>query len=48
VASVFESTPCAGLLPAELQGEAVAFHPDGRGYVTVAEGAGAVLHEFTG
>jgi hypothetical protein len=46
VAAAFATTPCSGPLPVELQGEAIAFRPDGRGYVTVAEGSGAVLHEF--
>jgi hypothetical protein len=35
---------CVGPIPFELQGEAIAFRPDGRGYATVAEGAGPTLH----
>lgn len=35
-----------GLETSESQGEAVAFHPDGRGYVTVSEGTNQTLHEF--
>ncbi|KAA1248201.1 PE domain-containing protein [Mycobacterium simiae] len=30
----------------ESQGEAIAFHPDGAGYVTVSEGSGQTLHNF--
>jgi hypothetical protein len=36
--------PCPGPTPAEPKGEAVTFHPDGRGYLTFNESAGAVLH----
>jgi hypothetical protein len=39
--------PCAGPLPAEGQGETVAFQPDGRAYSTVSEGASAELHRFS-
>ncbi len=39
--------PCAGPLPAEGQGETVAFQPDGRAYSTVSEGASAQLHHFS-
>jgi hypothetical protein len=35
---------CVGPIPFELQGEAIAFRPDGRGYATIAEGAGQTLH----
>jgi hypothetical protein len=35
---------CAGPIPFELQGEAIAFRPDGRGYATIAEGSGQRLH----
>lgn len=41
------SVSCAGPAPAEIQGEAVGFRVDGRGYITVSEGAGAVLHRYT-
>jgi hypothetical protein len=37
---------CVGPLPAEKQGEAVAFRPDGRAYITVSEGGAAVLHRY--
>ncbi len=40
------SSPCSGPLPAEVQGEAIAFRPDGRGYVTVSEGVNQVLHGY--
>jgi hypothetical protein len=40
------SPPCVGPLPAEGQGEAVAFRPDGRAYLTVSEGGAAVLHRY--
>jgi hypothetical protein len=30
----------------ESQGEAIAFHPDGDGYVTVSEGSNQTLHNF--
>jgi hypothetical protein len=46
VADALASSACSGPLPFEIQGEAIAFDPDGRGYVTVAEGAGASLHGF--
>ncbi|WP_373198603.1 PE family protein, partial [Mycobacterium marinum] len=36
----------AGPTPDELQGEAIAFHPDGNGYVTVSEGTNQNLHNF--
>jgi hypothetical protein len=39
--------PCAGPIPAEGQGESVAFQPDGRAYSTVSEGASAQLHRFS-
>ena len=42
--SPFATTPCQGPLPSEAQGEAIAFRPDGRSYVTVSEGASPVLH----
>lgn len=41
------SVGCAGPAPAEIQGEAIGFRADGRGYVTVSEGVGAVLHRYT-
>lgn len=47
LSAVLAGTPCTGPVPAESKGEAIAFRPDGRGYVTVGEGSGAVLHTFT-
>ena len=45
----FATEPCRVPLGPELQGEAVAFLPDGRGYVTVSEGRQLVIYltEFT-
>jgi hypothetical protein len=37
---------CPGPVPAEIQGEAVAFRPDGRSYFTASEGAAVPLHRF--
>lgn len=42
--SVFTKAPATGPNPSEQQGEAIAFHPDGRGYVTVSEGSNQLLH----
>jgi hypothetical protein len=44
--SVFASSPCTGPLPSEIQGEAIAFHSNGRGYVTVSEGQRPTLHNY--
>ncbi|CAM4314090.1 PE family protein [Mycobacterium basiliense] len=38
--------PVDGPVVTEQQGEAIAFHPDGRGYVTVSEGSNQTLHNF--
>ena len=38
---------CPAPAPSEGQGEAIGFEATGRGFVTVSEGAGAVLHRFT-
>ena len=38
--------PCHGPVPVEVQGEALGFQPDGRGYFTVSEGANVPLHHF--
>ena len=46
LAAALTGTPCAGPTPAEVQGEAVAFHADGRGYVTISEGVSPVLHIY--
>ncbi|MBT7858807.1 MAG: hypothetical protein HN712_00795 [Gemmatimonadetes bacterium] len=40
----FATEPCRVPLGPELQGEAVAFLPDGRGYVTVSEGRQPVIY----
>ena len=44
--SPFSQQAVAGPVAVEQQGEAIAFHPDGRGYVTVSEGTGQRLHEY--
>jgi hypothetical protein len=44
--SAFASPPCNGPLPNEVQGEAISFRPDGRGYVTISEGTRPVLHHY--
>jgi hypothetical protein len=41
------TAPCAGPVPAESKGEAIAFRADGRAYVTVSEGTSQVLHTYT-
>jgi hypothetical protein len=46
VAEALAGTPCSAPAPAEVQGESVALDPDGRGYVTLGEGAGAPVHRF--
>jgi hypothetical protein len=38
--------PCPGPAPAEVKGEAITFHPDGRGYLTFTEGTSSVLHHY--
>jgi hypothetical protein len=45
--SPFATGSCAGPLPIEVQGEAIAFRTDGRGYVTLSEGTNPVLHTYT-
>ena len=42
--SVFTKSPVTAPDPNEQQGEAIAFHSDGRGYVTVSEGLNQNLH----
>lgn len=37
---------CAAPAPSEAQGEAIGFDSNGRGFLTVSEGVGAVLHRF--
>ncbi|MDT5140324.1 MAG: hypothetical protein QOD58_4586 [Mycobacterium sp.] len=44
--SPFSQQPVDGPVANEPQGEAIAFHPDGQGYVTVSEGTNQTLHEF--
>ncbi|ODR03125.1 hypothetical protein BHQ20_01675 [Mycobacterium intermedium] len=44
--SVFSQQPVVAPAVSETLGEAIAFHPDGRGYVTVSEGTNQTLHEF--
>ena len=46
IAGATGSVQCPGPVPAEVQGEAVGFRPDGRGYVTISEGTGPVLHRY--
>jgi hypothetical protein len=54
VAAALSATPCDGAAPpfgggtsaSEPQGEAIGFTRDGRGYVTVSEGAHQSLHRF--
>jgi hypothetical protein len=46
IADALATAPCQGPVPPESQGEAAAFHSDGRGYVTMSEGAGPVLHQY--
>ena len=54
LAQAFTHASCAGSAPpfgsatpaSERQGEAIGFTPDGRGYVTVSEGAHPALHQF--
>jgi hypothetical protein len=41
------AAPCAVPVANEVQGEAIAFHTNGRGYVTLSEGANPTLHNFT-
>ncbi len=46
VAEALAGTPCSAPAPAEVQGEAIALDPDGRGYVTLGEGLSPPLHRF--
>ncbi len=43
---VLANGPCRGPVPPEIQGEAIAFDADTRGYVTVSEGANPTLHHY--
>jgi len=47
VMAALDAAPCDGPIPVELQGETIGLEPDGRGYLTVSEGAGVPLHQFT-
>src|SRR5262249_20309586 len=42
----FAHAPCTGRVRLGRRGEGFAFQRDGRGYVTVSEGAHPVLHEY--
>ena len=44
LSAAFETTPCGGPVPNEVQGESVAFAPDGGSYLTVSEGDKPMLH----
>jgi len=46
VAEALAGKPCEAPAPAEIQGEALAFTPDGQGYVTVAEGNVPAVNRF--
>jgi hypothetical protein len=46
VADALAGEPCEATAPLEVQGEALAFTPDGRGYVTIAEGQSPRVHRF--
>ncbi len=46
VRDALAAAPCEAASVAEQQGESIAFHPDGRGYVTASEGAHPALHHF--
>ena len=40
------AAPCTGPVPAEVQGEAIGFRPDSRGYYTVGEATSSVIHRY--
>jgi hypothetical protein len=46
IALAFTAPPCEGPSEVESQGEAIAFHADGRGYLTASEGQNVAIHEF--
>ncbi len=46
MADVFATKPCEAPSIAEQQGEAIAFEPDGSGYVTTSEGVNPPIHRF--
>lgn len=45
--SPFSQQPVDGPVVSETQGEAIAFYPDGTGYVTVSEGVDQTLHLYS-
>jgi hypothetical protein len=46
VTDALQGEPCDGPTPFEIQGEAVALTPDGRGYLTVPEGESPRMSRF--
>jgi hypothetical protein len=46
IAATLDESGCEGPEPAESQGEAIAFRPDGRGYYTVSEGDHVAIHRY--
>ncbi|SOJ56773.1 ESX-1 secretion-associated protein EspJ [Mycobacterium simulans] len=44
--TALEEKPVTGPRPDEKQGEAIAFHPDGRGYTTISEGKNQPLNHY--
>lgn len=46
ITASFENSPCEAPSEVEMQGEAIAFRADGRGYFTASEGTNVELHEF--
>jgi hypothetical protein len=46
VSDALAGTPCEAPAPTEVQGEALAFDPDGSGYVTISEGANPAINHF--
>lgn len=46
IATAMGAVPCVAPSEAERQGEALAFLPDGDGYITISEGANPPVHRF--
>lgn len=46
VAGGVGAVSCPAPIPSEIQGEAIGFRLDGRGYITVSEGTGVSLHRY--
>ena len=46
IAAALDGQACEGPDPAERQGEAITFRPDGLAYYTVSEGAHAAIHRY--